>query len=100
SWVNDPFYHLFWLTSSQSPANLASLRSAEVDRLVDDFLLAEATTARAEGSRQAQAIVADEANYVVLCQPGFAICTPSDIDGYVRYNDELPRFAQLFRTGV
>jgi len=38
------------------------------------------------------------ASTIASIQPDSPVCLRDDIDGYVRYNDELPRFALLSRN--
>ena len=53
---------------------------------------------REAASKEMQAIVIEEAPYVLLAQPNWVIYFGNDIDGYIYYNDELPRYASLTRT--
>jgi peptide/nickel transport system substrate-binding protein len=98
SWVNDPFYHLSWLAESSSPSNYPSFSNSRVDELIAEFTLSDDPEAREAASQEIQAIVIEECPYVFLCQPNWIIYFGSDIDGYVYYNDELPRYATLSRT--
>lgn len=100
SWVKDPFYHLSWLAQSESVANYPNLANARVDEIIAEFTLAPAGEERDAASREAQALIADECNYVYMCQPSWTVFVRADIDGYVYYNDELPRYYHFFRTGV
>ena len=98
SWVNDPFYQLSWMAVSTSPVNFPRFQSDRVDELIAEYTLAQPGPEREAASREVQAIVAEESNYVYVCQPNWTVVTRADIDGYVYYNDELPRFAYFFRT--
>lgn len=98
SWVNDPYYHLFWLTQTESPSNYPKFSNARVDELLDTYMFSTDTEARDAASKEIQAIVIDESPYVFLAQPNWIIYFGNDIDGYVYYNDELPRYASLTRT--
>lgn len=98
SWVNDPYYHLFWLTQTESPSNYPKFSNARVDELLDTYMFSTDAEARAEASKEIQAIVIEESPYVFLAQPNWVIYFGNDIDGYVYYNDELPRYASLTRT--
>lgn len=99
SWVNDPFYQLFWTSVSTSPVNFPRFNSARVDELVNKFTLAPDGPDREAASKEAQTIVNDAANYVTLCQPNWTVYTRADVGDYVYYNDELPRYALFRRTG-
>jgi peptide/nickel transport system substrate-binding protein len=98
SWVNDPYYHMSWLALSTSPANYPKFSNARVDEIINEYTLSDDAEARAEASREAQAIIIDESPYVFVCQPNWVIYHTSDIGGYVYYNDELPRYYQLYRN--
>jgi peptide/nickel transport system substrate-binding protein len=100
SWVNDPYYHLSWLAQSQSVANYPSLNNPRVDEIIAQYTIAAESPEREAASKEAQAIVTDECNYIYLCQPHWALFTGADIDGYVYYNDELPRYYHFTRTGA
>ncbi|HEY7035566.1 MAG TPA: ABC transporter substrate-binding protein [Thermomicrobiales bacterium] len=99
SWVKDPYYHLSWLGQSQSVANYPNLNNARVDEIIAQYTLAPEGPERDAASVEAQGLVTDECNYVFVCQPNWTVFTRADIDGYVYYNDELPRYYDFFRTG-
>ncbi|MEA2585035.1 MAG: peptide/nickel transport system substrate-binding protein [Thermomicrobiales bacterium] len=98
AWVNDPFYQLFWTAVSTSPVNFPRFTSDRVDELVNQFTLAPDGPEREAASKEAQTIVNDASNYIALCQPNWTVFTRADVDGYVYYNDELPRYARFKRT--
>lgn len=98
SWVNDPFYHLSWLAQSASPNNYPKFNSARADELIAEFTLSDDEAGREAASKEIQALVLDEANYVFLCQPNWIFYSRQDVDGYVYYNDELPRYYHMKRA--
>ncbi|MEA2531882.1 MAG: peptide/nickel transport system substrate-binding protein [Thermomicrobiales bacterium] len=100
SWVKDPYYHLSWLGQSESVANYPNLSNPRVDEIIAQFTLAPVGPEREAASKEAQALIADECNYVYLCQPHWTVFLRNDIDGYVYYNDELPRYYHFFRAGA
>ena len=100
SWVNDPFYHLSWLAKSGSSNNYPNYANARVDELIDTFTLSDDAAGREAASKEIQAIVIDECPYVFLCQPNWIFYSRQDLDGYVYYNDELPRYYHHFRATV
>lgn len=100
SWVKDPYYHLSWLGQSNSVANYPYLSNARVDEIIAQYTLAPEGPEREAASKEAQALITEECNYIFLCQPHWTLITRADIDGYVYYNDELPRYYHFFRTGV
>lgn len=99
SWVRDPFYQFSWTTQSASPVNYPRFKSDKVDQLIAQYTLAEGGAARDAASKEVQSIVNQAANYIYLAQPNWTVFTRADIEGYVYYNDELPRFATFKRTG-
>ena len=97
SWVNDPYYHMSWLAASTSPTNYPQFKSERVDEIIEQYTLAEDSPEREAASKEAQAIIIEESPYVFLAQPNWLLYTRDDIDGYVYYNDELPRYYHFFR---
>jgi peptide/nickel transport system substrate-binding protein len=98
SWVKDPYYHLSWLAQSESVANYPRLSNPRVDEIIAQFTIHPEGPERDAASVEAQALITDECNYIYLCQPHWTLVTRSNIDGYVYYNDELPRYYHFFRT--
>lgn len=98
SWVNDPYYHMFWLALSTSSNNYPSLTNTRLDEIINTYIMSSDTAARDAGAKEAQGIINDECNYIYLAQPNWTVVTRSDIDGYVYYNDELPRYYTFKRT--
>jgi peptide/nickel transport system substrate-binding protein len=98
SWVNDPYYHMFWLAQTESPSNYPKFSNPRVDEILDTYMFSDDAEARAEASKEAQAIIIEECPYVFLAQPNWIIYFGNDIDGYVYYNDELPRYGLLRRV--
>lgn len=98
SWVNDPFYHLSWLAQSTSPSNYPKFSNARVDELIQQFTLSDDIAARDAASKEIQGILNEESPYVYVAQPNWIIYFGNDIDGYVYYNDELPRYGLMTRT--
>lgn len=97
SWVNDPYYHMSWLAASNSPTNYVHYKNDRVDQIVAQFTLAPEGPDRDAASKEAQALIIEDAPYAFLYQPDFVVVTRADIDGYVYYNDQLTRFAPMFR---
>lgn len=98
SWVNDPYYQMSWLALTDSPSNYPQFSNPRVDEIINEFTLSDDTEGRLAGSLEAQAIITEECPYIYVCQPNWVIYHAADVDGYVYYNDELPRYYQLFRT--
>ena len=98
SWVNDPFYHFYWLAQSDSPSNYPKFKSDRTDALILQYTLAPSSAERDAASKEIQGILAEECNYIYLCQPNWIVYFRKDIQGYVYYNDELPRYYSLTRA--
>jgi peptide/nickel transport system substrate-binding protein len=98
SWVNDPFYHLSWLAQSESPSNYPKFKSDRADELIAQFTLSDDAAGREAASKEIQAILIEESPYIFVAQPNWIIYFGNDIDGYIYYNDELPRYASMTRT--
>jgi peptide/nickel transport system substrate-binding protein len=98
SWVKDPYYHLTWLAQSESSNNYPSLTNPRVDEIIAQYTIHEEGPERDAASVEAQALITEECNYIYLCQPHWTLVTRSTIDGYVYYNDELPRYYHFFRS--
>jgi peptide/nickel transport system substrate-binding protein len=100
SWVNDPYYHMSWLAHSKSPTNYPLFSNPRVDEIIDQFTLSDDVAGREAASKEAQAIIIEECPYVFLCQPNWIVYMRNDLDGYVYYNDELPRYYHFRRAGA
>jgi peptide/nickel transport system substrate-binding protein len=98
SWVNDPFYHLSWLAKGGSSNNYPKFANSEVDAIIDQYTLSDDTAGREAGSKRIQEIVIEECPYIFLAQPNWVFYSRQDLDGYVYYNDELPRYYHHFRA--
>jgi len=98
SWVNDPFYHLTWLTSSTSPTDWTKFSNARVDELITNFTLSDDAAGREAASKEIQAIVIDECPFIFLSQPNWIFYSRQDLNDYVYYNDELPRYYHFTRA--
>ena len=98
SWVNDPYYHMSWLGSSASPTNYPKFKIDRVDEIVNTYALSEDSPEKEAASKEAQALIIEECPYVYACQPNWLLYTRADIDGYVYYNDELPRYYHFKRV--
>lgn len=100
SWVNDPYYHMSWLAASTSPTNYPQFKNDRVDEIVATYTLSDPSPEKDAASKEAQAIIIEESPYVFLCQPNWFLYTRNDVDGYVYYNDELPRYYHFKRAGA
>src|SRR5262249_42958286 len=60
SWVSDPWYHMSWIVSSDSPTNYVSYANPKVDQLIKTWTLSVDKEARLAGSKEAQKLVVDD----------------------------------------
>jgi peptide/nickel transport system substrate-binding protein len=98
SWVNDPWYHMSWNVSSDSPTNYTSYKNPQVDALVKKWTLSTDVEGRLEGAREAQRLVTDDAPHAYLAQPNWNVVVRKNVNGYVYYNDELNRYAYMSKA--
>jgi peptide/nickel transport system substrate-binding protein len=93
SWVNDPYYHLSWIYSSDSPLVYTNYNNPEVTELIRKYTLwAGDEEERNEASREIQRLIVDDVPIVYLLAPNFNVALRSNVTGYVYYNDELNRY--------
>jgi peptide/nickel transport system substrate-binding protein len=97
SWVNDPWYHMSWNVSSDSPTNYVSYNNPAVDALVKKWTLSLDKEGRIQGSKDAQKLVVDDAPHAFLVGPNWNVVLRSNVKGYVYYNDELNRYAYMYK---
>src|SRR5438309_6759405 len=98
SWVNDPWYHMSWNVSSDSPTNYVSYTNPAVDALVKKWTLSLDKEGRLQGSKDAQKLVIEDAPHAFLVGPNWNVVLRSNVKGYVYYNDELNRYAYMYKT--
>lgn len=93
SWVNDPYYHLSWIYSNESPLVYTNYNNQEVTDLIKKYTLWAGDPAeRDEASREIQRMIVDDVPIVYLAAPNFNVAMRSNVTGYVYYNDELNRY--------
>lgn len=98
SWVNDPYYHLAWLAASTSPSNYPKFKIDRVDEIINKYTLSLDSPEKEAASKEAQGLITEECPYIYLCQPNWVAYMRKDIQGYVYYNDELPRYGLMSRA--
>jgi peptide/nickel transport system substrate-binding protein len=98
SWVNDPWYHMSWNVSSTSPTNYVSYSNPAVDALVNKWTLSLDKEGRIQGSKDAQKLVIADAPHAFLVGPNWNVVLRSNVKGYVYYNDELNRYAYMYKV--
>jgi peptide/nickel transport system substrate-binding protein len=98
SWVNDPWYHMSWNASSDSPTNYVSYANPAVDALVKKWTLSLDKDGRIQGSKDAQKLITADAPHAFLVGPNWNVVLRSNVKGYVYYNDELNRYAYMYKV--
>lgn len=98
SWVNDPWYHMSWNVTSTSPTNYTSYKDPRVDALQKKWTLSLDKAGRLAGAREAQRIVNEAAIHAYLYGANWNVVVRSNVKGYVYYNDELNRYAYMYKV--
>lgn len=93
SWVNDPFYHLYWnMLSTNTFTNSARYKNPKVDKLINQGLYEPNLKKRAALSRQAQAIVAGDAPWAFLFARDYFQPVAANVHDFPYWPDQNPRF--------
>ena len=95
SWVNDPMYHLLANLKGGTGKNLANYSNPRVNELIEQGLYEVDSDRRTAMSKEAQAIIMEEAPWALLYQPHYTVVTSVKISGYAAYPDMLPRYRFL-----
>jgi len=98
SWVNDPWYHMSWNVTSTSPTNYTSYKNPAVDALQKRWTLSLDQAGRLKAAREAQRIVNEDAPHAYLYGANWNVVVRSNVKGYRYYNDELNRYAYMYKT--
>ncbi len=97
SFNNDPFYHLFFNLHS-SCCNYTNYKNAELDQMIDTYMLSTDADARNAALVTAQKQIADDAPWAFLYQPDHIFATRSNVKGYVYYSvDTFTRYKYLYK---
>ncbi|NIN68068.1 MAG: hypothetical protein GTO63_25850, partial [Anaerolineae bacterium] len=95
SWVNDPIYHLKANLEGGTGKNLANYNNPRVNELIEQGLYEGDPEHRLAMSKEAQAIIVEEAPWALLYQPHYTVVTSAKTSGYAAYPDMLPRYKFL-----
>jgi peptide/nickel transport system substrate-binding protein len=98
SWVNDPWYHMSWNVTSTSPTDYTNYKNPGVDALAKKWTLSLDQPGRLRGSRAAQKLVIADAPHAYLYGANWNVVTRANVHGYRYYNDELNRYAYMWKT--
>jgi peptide/nickel transport system substrate-binding protein len=93
SWVDDPFYHLYWnMVSTNTFTNSARYANPKVDRLINEGMYEPNQAKRAEISLQAQKIIVDDAPWAFLFARDFFAPVAKNLHDFPLWPDQNPRF--------
>src|SRR2546428_2398046 len=92
SYVNDPYYHAFFLLKSDAGTNFSNWKNTEVDSLIASGMYEADATKRESISKQIQGIAADEVPWVYMAQPKEALGMLDGVQNYTHFFDEIMRF--------
>lgn len=96
-WVNDPYYNMFWQTTTEGSNNGADFSNERIDEIISKYTLFPNGPERDDASKEAQRILEDEAPYIILYQMVWPIAMRADVGGYTFFNDTLTRYDTMFR---
>jgi len=100
SWVDDPFYQMFWLLSSSNKAatNVAKYSNAQTDQLIKSGFYESNPVRRAQLSRELQQQFAADVPYVPLYSQNFVLATRTNVSGVNVFPDNYVRFSMLSKS--
>jgi peptide/nickel transport system substrate-binding protein len=98
SWVNDPWYHMSWNVTSTSPTDYTSYANPKIDALAKQWTLSLNQAGRLRGAREAQRLVLADAPHAYLYGANWNVVTRANVHGYRYYNDELNRYAYMWKS--
>ena len=93
SWVDDPFYHLYWnMYSKNTFTNSARYSNPAVDKLILEGIYEPNAARRTALSHQAQKLVVDDAPWAFLFSRDFFAPVASNVHDFPLWPDQNPRF--------
>ncbi len=99
SWINDPFYHLFFNFHSRAKnTNTAFYANPALDKLIDDNMHEVDAQKRLAAAKEAQKLVIDEAVWGFLWYDNWTRVARSDLTGVEKRWDTFDRFYDMKRT--
>lgn len=100
SWVDDPFYQMYWLLASvnKGGTNLARYSSPRTDQLIKTGLYEVDPARREQLSRMVQRQFAADIPYVPLYSENFTLAARSNISGINVFPDQFIRFWMLSKS--
>lgn len=92
SWVNDPFYHMYWnLLSTNTFTNSARYSNPEVDRIIMAGMYEPDAAKRESLSKDAQKIIVDDAPWAFLFARDFFVPVAKNLYDFPLWPDNNPR---------
>ena len=99
SWINDPFYHLYFNFSSKAKTTNTSFYSnPALDKVLDDNMFEPDQAKRLAGAKQAQKILIDDAVWGFLWYDNWTRVMRSDLVGIEKRWDTFERFYAMKLT--
>ncbi len=102
SWVDDPFYQMYWLLDSKNAekggSNFAKFTNATIDKLITTGFYESNATERARLSREVQTLFAQQVPYVPLYSENFSLAVGKQVQGLNLWPDEYVRFSLLSKS--
>lgn len=100
SWVDDPFYQMFWLLNSANKAstNVAKYSSPHTDKLINAGFYETDAAKRSQLSTKVQKQFAADIPYVPLYSQNFTLATRTNVSGVNVYPDQYVRFWTLSKS--
>jgi peptide/nickel transport system substrate-binding protein len=97
SWVDDPFYQMYWLLDSANKAgtNVAMYSSPQTDRLINTGFYEVDPVRREQLSRMIQQQFTAEIPYIPLYSENFTLAARTNISGINVFPDQYVRFWML-----
>ncbi|MBV9861806.1 MAG: ABC transporter substrate-binding protein [Alphaproteobacteria bacterium] len=96
SWVNDPFYHLFFNFHSKAKnTNTAFYANPTIDKLIDDNMHESDKEKRLAAAQQAQKILLDDAAWGLLWYDNWTRVARADLTGLEKRWDTFERFKAM-----
>ena len=98
SWVNDPFFQMFWNFHSTAPTNSTGYSNPQVDKLIDDGMYETDAAKREQMSKEAQRLIVEDAPWAILYQLNYTIAVRKNISGFNWYPDVGTRFWKVSKA--
>ena len=98
SYVNDPYYHAFWLLKSDAGTNFSNFGTPRIDELIATGMYETDPAQREAMAKEFQQIWADEAPWIYMAQPRVVFATTDKVQGFAYYFDQIMRFWFMSKT--